>query len=159
MNGAPVSGAGAGCRMLREMARFLPSLLPVLLLLVPCAQAPAQTVSLNVGGRPVRIDTGDAAVLPGDFPPDVALPDRHVVVQVKRAGSQVTVDTEAPGDIEAVLSRLRERMLASGWVAAKVVQPPTGQAQAWEKEHRAVVAWVTPAASGVRVQLRLLPRR
>jgi len=38
-----------------------------------------------------------------------------------------------------------------------VRRPPSGRAQAWEKDGRAVVAWLTPAEAGVRMQLELLP--
>jgi hypothetical protein len=151
-----------GFRMLPEMARLRPlppvlPLLPLLLALSPCA--PAQTVSLHANGREVRITAGDAAALPADFPADVALPQPHVVAQVRRIGAATTVEADAPGDVAAVLSQLRERMQASGWTTAKMAQPPVGQAQAWEKDHRAVVAWVRPAASGVHLQLQLLPGR
>jgi len=146
--------------MLRKMGRLIPPLLTVLLVLAPCVPASAQTVSLNLGGRAMRITAGDAAALPADFPADVALPDGHAVVQVQHAGEEITVETDAPGDVDTVLARLRERMRAAGWNAAKVARPADGQAQAWEKERRAVVAWVKPAVDGgVRVQLQLLPKR
>ena len=138
------------------MGRFLPLLL--LCLALPLAAA-AQTVSVNTGGGNVRIALGEAAVLPDDFPQDVALPRPHAIVQVRRSEAATTVEADVPGNVEAVLEAMRARMEADGWHAARMAQPPIGRASAWEKDRRAVVAWVQPAADGVRLQLQLLPRR
>lgn len=137
--------------------RLLPGLFLAALALAPCAGA--QTVTLRAAGKDVRIVAGDAAALPADFPPDVALPQPHVLVQVERAGTTTTVEADTPGDVPAVAAQLRARMQADGWTAARVAQPPSGLALAWEKDARAVVAWLKPAAVGVRLQLQLLPKR
>ena len=56
-------------------------------------------------------------------------------------------------------ARLRSAMPARGWAPGHVLQPRTGVAQAWVKDDRAVLAWLTPGeAGGVRVQLQLVPR-
>jgi hypothetical protein len=125
------------------------------------AAAAGQTVSLNQGGQAVRIAVGEAAVLPADFPADVALPEHHAVVRVERTGTATTVEVEAPGNVDDEAARFRERMTSAGWTAARIRAPATapGQAQAWEKDQRAVVAWVSPAPAGVRLQVELLPRR
>lgn len=123
--------------------------------------AAAQTVTLNQGGKDVRISIGGEAVLPADFPSDVALPQPHAVVRVQRSGASTTVELAVPGaTAEAVSARFRADMLAAGWAAATVRRPADGLAQAWEKAGRAVVAWVAPApAGGVRMQLELVPQR
>jgi ligand-binding sensor domain-containing protein len=133
-----------------------PCLLAFLLAAPLCAAG--QTVSLNTGGKQVRITIGASATLPADFPPDVALPDGHALTQVKRSGTTTVIELDAPGELEAVAARFRERMQANGWTAVAIAQPAAGRAQAWEKDARAVVAWLAPADAGVRLQLQLLPR-
>lgn len=125
----------------------------------PGADAAGQTVSLNQGGKDVRIAIGDAAVLPADFPKDIALPEPHAVVRVQHGGGVATVEVETPGNVDDVAAKFRAAMQAAGWTAAAVRSPASGQAQAWEKGQRAVVAWLVPVAGGVRMQLELLPQR
>ncbi len=123
------------------------------------AGAAAQTVTLNQGGKDVRISIGGEAALPADFPPDIALPQPHAVVRVQRSGASTTVELDVPGTtVDAAAARFRARMLAAGWTSAAVRPPAEGLAQAWEKPGRAVVAWMAPAPAGVRMQLELLPR-
>jgi len=142
------------------MARATPPLLLAAALAIgPAPAALAQTVTLNTGGRDVRITVGEAAALPGDFPPDVPLPDGYALVQVQHAGDTTTIEADVPGELDAVAARLGERLQAEGWRPARVGAPPAGRAQAWEKDRRAVVAWLKPAAAGVRMQLQLRPRR
>ena len=126
----------------------------------PGADAAGQTVSLNQGGKDVRIAIGDAAVLPADFPKDIALPEPHAVVRVQHGGGVATVEVETPGSVDDAAAKFRTAMLAAGWTAAPVRAPASGLAQAWVKDRRAVVAWLAPAvAGGVRMQLELLPQR
>lgn len=123
------------------------------------APSPAQTVTLNRGGQDVRITVNDAATLPGDFPADIALPSTHTVVRVERSGNGTTVVIATPGTVDEEAARLRSAMPARGWAPGHVLQPRTGVAQAWVKDDRAVLAWLTPGeAGGVRVQLQLVPR-
>jgi hypothetical protein len=117
--------------------------------------ATGQTVTLHSGGQQVRIDTGHAAVLPADFPKDVVLPRPNTLHQVERAGDAITLRADTPGDVATVGAQWSARMAADGWRDAKVVQPPTGQAMAWEKGGRAVIAWLKPGTAGVRFQLEL----
>lgn len=125
----------------------------------PGADAAGQTVSLNQGGKDVRITVGDAAVLPADFPKDIALPEPRTLVRVQRTGALTTVEVEARGTVDDEAGRFRAGMQAAGWTAARVRQPATGQAQAWEKDQRAVVAWLKATDAGrVRLQLELLPQ-
>jgi hypothetical protein len=119
----------------------------------------AQTVSLNAGGEQVRIKVGDAAVLPADFPADIALPQPHVLTRVQRSAQQTMLELDTSGGLDAVATRFRAGMLANGWAPARVVQPAAGSAQAWEKEGRAVIAWLAAGTAGVHLQLQLLPRR
>lgn len=123
------------------------------------AIAAGQTVTLNQGGRDVRIAVGDAAVLPADFPVDIPLPEPHAVLRVQRSGATTTVAVEAPGTVDDAAGRFDAGMRAQGWTAAPVNAPTVGRAQAWEKDRRAVVAWWQPSATGVQVQLELLPPR
>lgn len=123
------------------------------------ASAAAQTVTMNRGGRDVRITVGDAATLPADFPADVSLPPVHTVVRVERSDGDTTVVVATPDTVEGEAARFRASMLADGWTAAPLIPPATGQGQAWVKGGRAVLAWLTLAdAGGVRVQLRLLAK-
>lgn len=121
--------------------------------------AAAQTVSLNTGAGQVRIKVGDAAVLPEDFPADVVLPQPYVLTRVQRSDQERMVELDTSGDPGIVAEQFRAGMLVNGWTPARIVQPATGSAQAWEKETRAVVAWLAPGPAGVHLQLRLLPRR
>lgn len=132
------------------------------LMLAACllpAVAAAQTVTLNQGGKDVRIAVGDAAVLPADFPGDIPLPAPHTVLRVQHSGATTTVAVEAPGTVDDAAARFDAGMRAQGWIAARVNAPKAGRAQAWEKDRRAVVAWWQPSAAGVQVQLELLPPR
>lgn len=142
-----------------DIRRALPvSACLALALVVGAAGAAGQTVTLNQGGKDVRIAIGDAAALPAAFPADIALPQPHTVVRVQRSGAAMTVDVETPAaTVDEAAARFRADMLAAGWTAAAVRRPPSGRAQAWEKDGRAVVAWLTPAEAGVRMQLELLP--
>lgn len=134
------------------------SAVPLAALLMPASPA-AQTVTMNRGGKDLRITVGDAAALPADFPTDVSLPSVHTVVRVDRSEGDTTVVLATPGTVEDEAARFRAGMLADGWTAAALVPPPTGLGQAWVKGERAVLAWLTPAdAGGVRVQLRLLAK-
>ncbi len=143
----------SGCK---PAMRMLPACLALVAFVLPAFSA-AQTVTMNRGGRDVRITVGDAAALPADFPGDVPLPPVHTVVRVDRSDGDMTVVVVAPGAVEVAAGRFRARMLAGGWTAAALVPPATGQGQAWVKGERAVLAWWTPAdAGGVRLQLRLL---
>lgn len=126
--------------------------------LLPAAAA-AQTVTLDQGGKAVRIAVGEAAVLPADFPVDIPLPAPHAVLRVQHSGATTTVSIEAPGTVDDAAARFDAGMRAQGWIAARVNVPPVGRAQAWEKDRRAVVAWWQPSATGVQVQLELLPPR
>lgn len=119
----------------------------------------AQTVSLNTGGEQVRIKVGDAAVLPADFPADIALPQPHVLTRVQRSVQQTMVELDTPGGLDAVAAQFRASMLIHGWSPARVVQPAAGSAQAWEKEGRTVIVWLAPGPAGTHLQLQLLPRR
>lgn len=130
----------------------------VLLFAAPLCAA-AQAVSLTRGGQQVRIDVGESAVLPGDFPQDVALPDGHALTQVKRTGTTTVIELDAPGELDAVAARFEARMAANGWTTAAMARPARGRASAWEKDSRAVVAWLAPTATGVHLQLQLLPQR
>lgn len=122
--------------------------------------AAAQTVTLNQGGKDVRISIGGEAVLPADFPADIALPQPHAVARVQRSGAATTVELALTGTtVDDTAARFGAGMLAAGWKAARVRRPAEGIAQAWEKAGRAVVAWVAPAPAGVRMQLELMPRR
>ena len=113
---------------------------------------------MNRGGQALRIAVGTAATLPADFPVDVPLPSTYTVTRVERSDASTTVVVATPGTVEAEAARLRDGMLASGWRVAALVPPQTGIGQAWVKEQRAVLAWMTPGdAGGVRLQLRLLP--
>jgi hypothetical protein len=136
---------------------LLAACLPVAWLLP--APATAQTVTLNQGGKDVRIAVGDAASLPADFPQDIPLPEPHAIVRVQRAGAATTVVIETPGTVEGVAAWFDAGMRAHGWTRARVKAPQAGVAQAWERERRAVVAWWQPSANGVQVQLELLPPR
>lgn len=129
-----------------------------LLLAAPLCAA-GQTVSLNTGGEHVRITVGESAVLPADFPKDVPLPESHVLARVQREGASTTLELETPGSVASVDARLREGMQANGWVPAAVLPAAGGQARAWEKDARAVVAWLVPVDAGVRLQLQLRQRR
>jgi hypothetical protein len=125
----------------------------------PGADAAGQTVSLNQGGKDVRIAVGEAAVLPADFPKDIALPEPRTLVRVQRSGEVATVELETPGTVDDADAKFRAAMLEAGWTAAAVQPPLSGRAQAWVKDRRAVVAWLAPAvAGGVRLQLELLPK-
>jgi hypothetical protein len=124
------------------------------------AGATAQTVTLNQGGKDVRIAIGGEAALPADFPGDVALPQPHTVVRVQHSGAVTTVELDVPGaTVDDAAARFRADMLAAGWTAAAVRRPAEGRGQAWEKTGRAVVAWLAPAPAGIRMQLELLPQR
>lgn len=129
------------------------------LLLAAPSWAAGQTVSLNTGGEQVRIAVGESAALPADFPRDVGLPEGHALTQVKRSGTATVIELDAPGKLDDVAARFRERMEAAGWTAAAIAQPAAGHAQAWEKDGRAVVAWLAPTDAGVHLQLQLLLRR
>jgi hypothetical protein len=142
--------------MLPGMSRLFACLVLVLAF-APCASG--QTVTLHSAGRNVRIVAGDAAVLPADFPADVALPEPHTLVQVERSGALTTVLADTPGDVASVGAQWSARMEAAGWRAAGVQQPASGHAMAWEKDSRAAIAWLQPGAAGVRLQLDLRPRR
>ena len=131
---------------------------------MPFAFAAGQTVTLHTAGKAVRIVAGEAAALPADFPADIALPPSLALLQVERTTDTTAVEGTVPGDIEAVAADLRARMQGEGWRAAGVAGPPEGKAMAWEKDTRAVTAWLRPADAGmdagsVRVQVKLLPRR
>lgn len=139
------------------MERLARRLLPLLLALPLCAAG--QTVSLNAGGEQLRIAVGTAAALPADFPADVALPRPHVLTRLERSQARMTVELDTPGDPGTVAAALQARMRADGWREAPVSQPGSGIARAWEKDARAVVAWASPGAAGVRLQLQLQPRR
>lgn len=122
--------------------------------------AAGQTVTLNQGGKNVRIAIGGEAELPADFPKDIALPQPYTVVRVHRSGADTTVDVETPAtSVDAAAATFRAGMLAAGWSAATVRPPATGTAQAWEKDGRALVAWIAPVPGGVRMQLELLAVR
>ena len=114
---------------------------------------------LTALGQDVRITVNEAARLPGDFPADIALPSTYTVVRVERSGNGTTVVIATPGTVDEEAARLRSAMPARGWAPGHVLQPRTGVAQAWVKDDRAVLAWLTPGeAGGVRVQLQLVPR-
>ena len=128
------------------------------------AFAAGQTVTLHSAGKAVRIVAGEAATLPPDFPADIALPPSLALLQVESTADTTAVEGTAPGDIEAMAADLRARMQAEGWRAAGVARPAEGKAMAWEKDARAVTAWLRPGDAGmdagsVRVQVKLLPRR
>jgi hypothetical protein len=141
--------------MLPGMSRLFACLLLAAAAFPPAAHA--QTVTLHSGGRNVRIVAGDAAVLPADFPADIALPQPNTLVQVERIGDVVTLEADAPGDVASVAAQWDARMEADGWRDAKVLAPATGQAMAWVKPGRAAIAWVKPGTAGVRFQLQLRP--
>lgn len=118
--------------------------------------ATGQTVTLNQGGKDVRITIGGEAELPADFPKDIALPQPYAVVRVHRSGADTTVEVEtAATSVDAAAATFRAGMRTAGWTAATVRRPATGTAQAWEKDGRALVAWIAPAPAGVRMQLEL----
>lgn len=143
--------------MLPDMNRTLPCCLLLAALAIP-ANSVGQTVTLNQGGRDMRIAIGDAAVLPADFPPDIALPQPHAIARVQRSEARILLEIEAPGPLDDAAGRFDADMQAAGWVAAAMRQPPSGIAKAWEKDARAVLAWWTPTADGVHLQLELRPR-
>lgn len=119
----------------------------------------AQTVSVNTGSAQVRIEIGETAALPADFPADVVLPQPNVLIQLQRSNAEVMVELDTPGTPETVANQLRASMLVNGWTAARIIAPAVGSAQAWEKDTRVVIAWLTPGPAGVRLQLRLGSRR
>ena len=131
------------------------------LALAATAGAGAQTVSLNAGGKQVRIAVGEDAVLPADFPKDVALPADAKLSRVQHAGASTTLEFTAPGEPAAAVADLDARMRADGWEQASVRVPDGIRAQAWEKDRRAVIAWAVPDDAnphGVRVQVKLVAR-
>src|SRR5690606_37515427 len=134
-------------------------LLPALLAAMAATGANAQTVTLNAGDTQVRIAVDDAATLPADFPADVALPERYELARVERSGAGTTLVLDLPGAIDAAADGFATGMRANGWHEATVVAPATGRAQAWEKDERAVVAWIAPGPAGARLQLQLSQRR
>jgi hypothetical protein len=141
-----------------RLACLLVVCMPVACLLP--AIAAGQTVTLKQGGEAVRIAVGDAAALPADFPKDVPLPEPHAIVRVQSGdGTTSTLMLEAPLPVDEAARRFRAGMLAQGWTAASVRAPAAGQAQAWEKSGRAVVAWLQPSPDGMRMQLQLLRHR
>jgi hypothetical protein len=121
--------------------------------------ASAQTVSLTAGGKQLRIKVGEAAALPADFPADVVLPQPCVVTRVERSDQETSLELDTPGELGAIAEQFRAGMLVNGWVPAPVRQPATGNAQAWEKDTRVVIAWLTPGPAGVHLQVQLLPQR
>ena len=50
------------------------------------------------------------------------------------------------------------RLRAVVFVIALLGVPAAGHAQAWEKDGRAVVAWLAPGDAGVHLQLQFSPR-
>lgn len=139
------------------------------LALAAMASAGAQTVSLNSGGKQIRIAIGGAATLPEDLPQDVALPAAATLVRVQRDSGSTTLEFSAADSPDAAIADLDARMLAGGWRKAAVATPGMGRAQAWEKDARAVIAWATPEdaapqagdvmdAQRVRIQLQLIAR-
>ena len=123
------------------------------------AVANAQVVTLTTGDRQVRIAVDEAATLPADFPADIALPGQYTLARVERSGNDTMLALDLPGGIDSAAAELAARMRADGWREARTVPPATGRAQAWEKDERAVIAWLAPAPAGTRLELRLLPRR
>lgn len=123
------------------------------------ASVAAQTVSLTTGSKQVRIDVGAAAALPADFPADVVLPQPHVLVRVQRSLDDTILEFDLAGDVDAAAAEVQSAMLANDWTAAPVAQPAAGRAQAWEKDARAVIAWLRPGADGTRLHLQLKPHR
>ena len=143
------------------LAGMKPRLLPVACALLAALSAPSgaagQTVTLHRAGEDVRITVGDAAALPADFPPDVALPTTYTVVRVEHSGDGTTVVVATPGTVEDVAGRFHAGMVAAGWKAAAGAPPPVGIGQAWTKRPRAVVAWIKAGdAGGAQLQLQLL---
>ena len=123
------------------------------------ARATAQVVTLDTASGQVRIAIDEAASLPPDFPADVPLPGGYALARVDRSGAGTTLTMDAPGEVGAIAAAMASGMRANGWQAAPVTAPPGGEAQAWEKDVRAVLAWFVPGEAGTRVQLELSPRR
>ena len=122
--------------------------------------AAAQTVTVSTATGDTRIQVGDAASLPADFPADVWLPEGHALQRVERAPATTTLTFDAEGGTATLAGDYDQRMRAAGWTPARVVQPASGCARAWEKDGRAVVAaFGANDAGGTRVRLQLLPRR
>lgn len=108
------------------------------------AGAGAQTVSLNTGGKQVRIAIGGDAALPANFPQDVALPAAATLVRVQHGAGTTILEFAAAGEPGAAITDIDARMRANGWRQAVMKPPATGSAQVWEKDQRAVIAWATP---------------
>jgi len=122
--------------------------------------AAAQTVTVSTPEGDMRIQVGDAASLPADFPGDVWLPEAQSLQRVERAGGTTTLTFDAAAGDGVLVGDYERRMHTAGWTAARVAQPASGCARAWEKDGRAVVAAFSGnAAGGTRVRLQLLPRR
>jgi len=128
--------------------------------LVAVLPAPAQTVSLRRGGEQLTIEVGNAARLPADFPEDVFVPTDARLERVERTGDgRVLVELHVPTPPANLVDAYAASMAVSGWTAARVAPIAGGEAQAWEKDARAVVVAASGDAAGTRLRLQLLPRR
>ena len=142
---------------------FIRIVLPGIALLASSAvPVPAQTVSLSSGEGQVTIQVGDAATLPADFPEDVFLPSAAQLQRVQQdadGGQRLEFSLACTAD-EAV-AQYAKAMVAAGWTPARVAPVANARVQAWEKDHRALVLMVLPAADGAstRLHLQLRSRR
>ena len=128
--------------------------------LLASSTAFAQTVSMGSGQERVTIRVGDAAVLPADFPHDVFLPPAARLQRVQQdADGARLLEFAVSGAPDVTADEYAKAMAAAGWTPARVAPVANARVFAWEKDHRALVLMLLPAADGASMHLQLRSRR
>ena len=118
-------------------------------------------VTLKGDKGDVTIASGDAAVLPADFPKDVYLPSRYKVESAMQMPGATVVSVTTPGQVSSLFADASKAMQAQGWKQTMAMQQ-TGQTQmlAFEKDNRsAMVSFDADEHGDVKVALQLATKQ
>jgi hypothetical protein len=90
-------------------------------------------------GRRFSMVQGEKAVLPADFPADIALPEGLALEMVLAVDAHTTLSGHVPASRAAeLIARIEAKMGAEGWTRGMDVRQDATVMQIWNKEGRGV---------------------